>query len=94
MEAESVLRSRYEGDVASMTAAVIAMLETPGIEFEDGPGREQAIREVGRWVLPHQPAYFSRRPVAQVATGPAPDVSGTQTSPNGENIKRSFQTFV
>ena len=34
LETEWVLRSRYKVDRASMTEAIIAMLETPGIEFE------------------------------------------------------------
>lgn len=43
LEAEWVLRSRYKVDRASMTAAVIAMLETPGIEFEHEPTVEEAL---------------------------------------------------
>jgi len=43
LETEWVLRSRYKVDRASMTAAVIAMLETPGIEFEHGPTVEEAL---------------------------------------------------
>ena len=43
LEAEWVLRSRYKVDRASMTAAVIAMLETPGIEFEHAPTIEEAL---------------------------------------------------
>jgi predicted nucleic-acid-binding protein len=42
-ETEWVLRSRYKVDRASMTAAVIAMLETPGIEFEHTPTVEDAL---------------------------------------------------
>ena len=33
----------YKIDRASMTAAVIAMLETPGIEFEHAPTVEEAL---------------------------------------------------
>jgi predicted nucleic-acid-binding protein len=43
LETEWVLRSRYKVDRASMTAAVIAMLETPGIEFEHAPTIEEAL---------------------------------------------------
>ena len=43
LEAEWVLRSRYKVDRASMTAAVIAMLETPSIEFEHEPTVEEAL---------------------------------------------------
>jgi len=43
LETEWVLRSRYKVDRASMTAAVIAMLETPGIEFEHAPTVEEAL---------------------------------------------------
>jgi len=43
LETKGVLRSRYKFDRASMTAAVIAMLETPGIEFEQAPTVEEAL---------------------------------------------------
>lgn len=43
LETERVLRSRYKVDRASMTSAVIAMLETPGIEFEHAPTVEEAL---------------------------------------------------
>jgi len=43
LETEWVLRSRYKVDRASMTAAVIAMLETPGIEFEHAPTVEETL---------------------------------------------------
>lgn len=43
LETEWVLRSRYKVDRASMTAAFIAMLETPGIEFEHEPTVEEAL---------------------------------------------------
>jgi predicted nucleic-acid-binding protein len=43
LETEWVLRSRYKVDRASMTAAIIAMLETPGIEFEHVPTVEEAL---------------------------------------------------
>ena len=43
LETEWVLRSRYKVDRASMTAAVIAMLETPDIEFEHAPTVEEAL---------------------------------------------------
>ena len=43
LEIKWVLRSRYKFDRASMTAAVIAMLETPGIEFEQAPTVEEAL---------------------------------------------------
>lgn len=43
LETEWVLRSRYKVDRASMTASIIAMLETPGIEFEHAPTVEEAL---------------------------------------------------
>lgn len=43
LETEWVLRSRYKVDRSSMTAAVIAMLETPGLEFEHAPTVEEAL---------------------------------------------------
>lgn len=43
LETEWVLRSRYKVDRVSMTAAIIAMLETPGIEFEHSPTVEEAL---------------------------------------------------
>jgi predicted nucleic-acid-binding protein len=43
LEAEWVLRSRYKVDRASMAEAVIAMLESPGIEFEHPPTVEEAL---------------------------------------------------
>jgi predicted nucleic-acid-binding protein len=43
LETEWVLRSRYKVDRASMAAAVIAMLETPGIEFEHAPTVEETL---------------------------------------------------
>jgi predicted nucleic-acid-binding protein len=43
LETERVLRSRYKVDRASMPAAVIAMLETPGIEVEHAPTVEEAL---------------------------------------------------
>jgi len=43
LETERALRSRYKIDRASMTAAVIVMLETPGIEFEQAPTVEVAL---------------------------------------------------
>jgi predicted nucleic-acid-binding protein len=48
LETEWVLRSRYKVDRASMTAAIIAMLETPGIEFEHAPTVEEALWRVQR----------------------------------------------
>lgn len=43
LEAEWVLRSRYKVDRASMAEAVIAMLESSGIEFEHPPTVEEAL---------------------------------------------------
>jgi predicted nucleic-acid-binding protein len=43
LETEWVLRSCCKVDRASMTAAVVAMLETPGIEFEHAPAVEEAL---------------------------------------------------
>ena len=43
LETEWVLRSRYKVDRAAMTSAVIAMLETSGIEFEHEPTVEEAL---------------------------------------------------
>jgi predicted nucleic-acid-binding protein len=43
LETEWVLRSRYKVDRASITAAVIALLETPGIEFEHAPTVEETL---------------------------------------------------
>ena len=43
LETEWVLRSRYKIDRKSLTAAIIAMLETPGIEFEHAPTVEEAL---------------------------------------------------
>jgi predicted nucleic-acid-binding protein len=49
LETERVLRSRYKVDRASMTAAVIAMLETPGIEFEHAPTVEEPLYLSGQY---------------------------------------------
>lgn len=49
LETEWVLRSCYQVDRASMTAAVIAMLETPGIEFEHAPTVEEALYLFGQY---------------------------------------------
>ena len=43
LETEWVLRSRYRVDRKAMTAAFIAMLETPGIEFEHDATVEEAL---------------------------------------------------
>ena len=43
LEAEWVLRSRYKVDRASMAEAVIAMLESSGIEFEHPQTVEEAL---------------------------------------------------
>jgi predicted nucleic-acid-binding protein len=43
LETEWVLRSRCKVERASMTAAVAAMLEAPGIEFEHTPTVEEAL---------------------------------------------------
>lgn len=51
LETEWVLRSRYKVDRQSITAAVIAMLETPGIEFEHVPTVEEAL-----YLLEHYPS--------------------------------------
>jgi predicted nucleic-acid-binding protein len=48
LETEWVLRSRYGLNRATMTAAVIAMLETPGIEFEHAPTFEEALYLFGQ----------------------------------------------
>jgi predicted nucleic-acid-binding protein len=47
LETEWVLRSRYKVNRQEMTAAFIAMLETPGIEFE-----HRARRHGGRSPFP------------------------------------------
>jgi predicted nucleic-acid-binding protein len=49
LETEWVLRSRYKVDRAAMTATVIAMLETPGIEFEHAPTVEEALYLFGQY---------------------------------------------
>jgi predicted nucleic-acid-binding protein len=43
LETEWVLRSRYKVNRQEMTAAFIAMLETPGIEFEHDATVEEAL---------------------------------------------------
>ena len=43
LETEWVLRSRYKVDRSAMIQAVIAMLETVGIEFEHMPTVEEAL---------------------------------------------------
>lgn len=43
LETEWVLRSRYKVDRPATVAAVIAMLETPSIEFEHPPTVEEAL---------------------------------------------------
>jgi len=43
LETEWVLRSRYRVSRKSMVAALIAMLETPGIEFEHDATVEEAL---------------------------------------------------
>ena len=44
LETEWVLRSRYKVDRTSMVSAVVAMLEAPGIEFENQATVEEALR--------------------------------------------------
>lgn len=43
LETEWVLRSRYQVSRKAMVAAVISMLETPGIEFEHDATVEEAL---------------------------------------------------
>lgn len=43
LETEWVLRSRYKVDRKAMSSAFIAMLETPGIEFEHDATVEEAL---------------------------------------------------
>ena len=43
LEAEWVLRSRYQVNREAMASAIIAMLEAPGIEFEDDATVEEAL---------------------------------------------------
>lgn len=43
LETEWVLRSRYQAGREAMVAAVISMLETPGIEFEHDATVEEAL---------------------------------------------------
>lgn len=48
LETECVLRSRYKVDRISMTAAIVAMLEAPGIDFEHQATVEETLYLFGQ----------------------------------------------